>query len=74
MLPFYLEVSKSILSEVQCGALTHLTNGLANFLNKTAEWEKIFENFSKNQNFLLMYETIFEIFSSGIHLCVDQIQ
>ena len=36
-LPFYLKVSKSILCEVHCGALTHLKNGLANVLNKTAE-------------------------------------
>ena len=35
-LPFYLEVSKSILSEVHYLALTHLRNGLANVLNKTA--------------------------------------
>ena len=28
---FYLEVSKSIITGVQCGALTHLQNGLANF-------------------------------------------
>ena len=35
-LTFYLEVSKSILREVQCCALTHLKNGLANVLNKTA--------------------------------------
>ena len=36
-LPFYLEVSKSILSEVQKDAITHIRNGLANFLNKTAD-------------------------------------
>ena len=35
-LPFYLEVSKSILSELQKESITHLRNGLANFLNKTA--------------------------------------
>ena len=36
-LPFYLEVSKSIITALQCGAITHLRNGLANYLNKTAE-------------------------------------
>ena len=30
-------IIKSILSGVQCVALTHITNGLANFLNKTED-------------------------------------
>ncbi|KAF0147960.1 MAG: hypothetical protein FD143_2983, partial [Ignavibacteria bacterium] len=35
-LPFYLKVSKSIHRVAQRVALSHLTNGLASFLNKTA--------------------------------------
>ena len=35
--PFYLEVSMSNVSGEQWVALTHLTDGLANLLNKTAE-------------------------------------
>ena len=35
-LPFYLEVSKSIITGVQWRALSHIKNGLTNFLNKTA--------------------------------------
>ena len=46
-LPFYLKVSKSILREVQCGALTHLRNGLANILNKTADISTSFGKFSE---------------------------
>ena len=36
-LPFYLKVSKSIHRVAQRVPLSHLRNGLANFLNKTAE-------------------------------------
>ena len=37
-LPFYLEVSESILSGERCVALTHLKDGLANLLNKTPDF------------------------------------
>ena len=48
-LPFYLKVSKSIHRVPQRVALSHLTNGLANFLNKTAGMLT-----SKFQNMYLM--------------------